>query len=84
MASKIGEYKYIEKHKIKAQGICLIYMEMIHVMLKYLEVVTNLNFIKFSTLPLEIQACIKVNYNKETEYGAYVMNIIKDFRFFLI
>ena len=54
MSSKMGEDKDREKHINKYQVIYTSHMEMFHVVLEYIEVVTNLNFIKFSTFPLEI------------------------------
>ena len=53
-SSKMGEDKDREKHKNKAQIICISHMEIIHVMLKYPEVVTNLIFIKVSTFQLDL------------------------------
>ena len=40
---------------------------MVHVMLKYPEVVTNLDFIKLSTLSLDLIAGIKVHYYATAE-----------------
>ena len=51
-------------------------------MLKYPEVVINLNFIKVSTLTLEIWSDIRVDCDTETEYGAYVMAEVEAFRRF--
>ena len=55
-SSKMGGDKDKEKHKKKVQGRCINNMEMFHVVLKHPEVVTNLKFIKDSTLPLELRA----------------------------
>ena len=52
---------------------------MIYAMLKYTEVMTNLNFIKVSTLIVGIQAGIWVDYDTETEDGAYVIDVVEDF-----
>ena len=54
MSSKMGEDKDRDKHKNKSQLRCISHMEMLHVLLKYPEVVTNLDFIKVSILPLYI------------------------------
>ena len=54
-SSKLGEDKYREKHRKNPQGICISNMKMLHVMLKYPEVATNLDFIKVSTMPLYLQ-----------------------------
>ena len=48
-------------------------MEMLHVMLKYPKVVTNLDFIKVSTFLLDIRVGIIVYYCTETEYFVYVI-----------
>ena len=48
-------------------------------MLKYTEVVTNLDFIKVSTSILEIRAVIRVDSDTETEDGAYVIVAVEDF-----
>ena len=52
--SKIGEDKYREKHREKPQLIFISHMKMLHVMLKYPEVVTNIDFIKISKIPLKL------------------------------
>ena len=54
-------------------------MEMLHAMLKYTEVVTNLDFIKVSTSILEIWAFIRVYSDTQTEDGAYVIAAVEDF-----
>ena len=79
-SSKMGEDKDREKHKNKDQGICTSRMEMIHMVLKYPEVVKNLKFIKVSTFPLELRAGIIVYSDKNTEYGAYVISAVEAFQ----
>ena len=54
-------------------------MEMLHVMLKYPEVVTNIDFIKVSTIALELQPGIKVNFDTDTGYGTYVVAAVESF-----
>ena len=76
----MGEDKDREKHKNKAQIMCISHMEIIYVMLKYPEVVTNLIFIKLSTLQLDLWAGIRVNFDKDTEDGAYVITSVEAFR----
>jgi len=58
----------------KMQGRCISHMEMLHVMLKYLEVYTNLDFICIATMPLELQAGIAIDTDTsdKVEDGAYV------------
>ena len=51
-------------------------MEMLHVMLKYTEVVNNVDFIKVSTMPLELWSGITVSYNIEMEDGAYTVSVV--------
>ena len=48
----MGEDKDREKHRKNPQGRRISHMEIQHVMLKYPEVVTNIDFIKVSTIPL--------------------------------
>ena len=60
-SSKMGEDKDRETQKNKVPGRCMSHMEMLHMMLKFTEVVKNLEFIKVSTFPLELQAGIKLN-----------------------
>ena len=50
----MGEDKDIEKHKNKAQIMYISNMEIIYVMLKYPEVMTNQIFIKLPTLKLDL------------------------------
>ena len=68
----MGEDKDRHKHKNKAQGICISHMEILHVMLKYPEVMEKRDFIKVSTFPLEIRAGIRVYSDMYTEDGIYV------------
>ena len=75
----MGEDKDIEKHKNKAQIMCISNMEIIYVMLKYPDVVTNIVFIKLSTLQLYLWAGIIVHFDTETEDGAYVITSVEAF-----
>ena len=63
-SSKMGEDKQHEKYKYKNLGRKIGNLEQIHVMLKYPEVVTNLDFEKISTMPLELQSGTVVNSDK--------------------
>ena len=49
-------------------------------MLKYLEVFKKLDFIKFSTFPLEVQVVIKEDYDTANEDDAYVIAVVEYFR----
>ena len=75
----MGEDKDRDKHKNRSQLRCISHMEMLHVLLKYPEVVTNLDFIKVSILPLYIWGGIKVDYDTETEDVAYVIAAVEYF-----
>ena len=57
-------------------------MEMLHVMLKYTEVYTNLDFGYIPTTPLELSDGVAINKdnNKEAEYGAYEGSTIDSVR----
>ena len=55
-------------------------MKIIHMMIKYPKVVTNIHFCKISTMILEVQAGVRVDSDSDqTEDGAYVMNSIESF-----
>ena len=55
-SSKINEEKEKKKHdKGYPQGRCISHMEMLHHMLKYPEVTTNLQFTSVPTMPLEFR-----------------------------
>jgi hypothetical protein len=62
------------------QGRCISQMEMLHVMLKYPEIITDLNFINISTLPLELRPAVEKDKKIQISYtglhdvddGAYV------------
>ena len=72
----MGEDKDREKHRKNPQGMCIIHTEMPHILLKYPEVVTNLDFIKVSIIPLELRSGIKGNYDTETKDGAYAVSAV--------
>ena len=77
----MAEDKEREKYKHKAQGRCISHMEMMHLMLGYVEVVTNLDFCKVSTMPLELRAGIKIESDLvSNEDGAYVTTEVDYFR----
>ena len=58
----------------KPQGRCISHLEMLPMLLKYPEVVTNLDFVKVTTMPLELRAGIAINCDAQhdKEDGAYV------------
>ena len=53
-SSNMQEDKYRSNHDGKYQGWCISLIEMMHAMLKYLEVFTNLEFIHIKMLSLEL------------------------------
>ena len=53
---------------------------MLHVILKYPEVVSNLDLIKLVTIPLEFWGSIEAKYDIQTEYDAYVGPYIGGFK----
>ena len=78
-SSKMGKDKDREKNRINTQGNCISHIEMLHVMLKYPEVVTDIDFIKVSTVPLELRSGIVINSDTETKDGAYVVGLAESF-----
>eukprot|EP00957_Ditylum_brightwellii_P024681 1864932-Ditylum_brightwellii.AAC.1 len=54
-------------------------MEMMHVMLKYPEINTNLKFVKISTMLLELRGGIALSSDVITEDGAYTCSDIESF-----
>eukprot|EP00957_Ditylum_brightwellii_P022146 1670935-Ditylum_brightwellii.AAC.1 len=73
----MGKDKDREKHNNKLQGHCISHMKMLHIMLKYPEIVTNLDFIKVSAMPLELRAGTAINSDAETEDGAFAIAAIE-------
>ena len=55
-------------------------MEMLHVMLKYPEVMTNSEFINVSTIPIELRAGFAIKSDIQNEYGVFVGSTIDGFR----
>lgn len=66
-ASKIGEDIDRLKHSGKVQGRCIAYTEMLHILLRYPEIVTDCKFINISSMPLEFRAGTD-KYNEQIEY----------------
>eukprot|EP00957_Ditylum_brightwellii_P189039 14390964-Ditylum_brightwellii.AAC.1 len=54
-------------------------LEMLHVMLKYPFIVTNLEFIKVTTMPLELRVGIATTVDDNTEDGAYICSVVESF-----
>lgn len=83
VTSKIHEDQAREKSRDNShmQGRAISQMEMLHVMLKYPEVYSNLNFIQISTMPLELRAGIEVNNkNDNVEDGAHIGSLSNHIR----
>ena len=55
------------------------HLEVLRVVLKYPKVVTNLDFIIVTTMPLEFQGVIEVKSDIQTEYGEYIGSSIHGF-----
>ena len=53
---------------------------MLHLILQYPEVVRNLNFIKISTMSLELRGGVVVNSDTIIEDGAYIETAVQSFR----
>ena len=79
-SSKIAEDKARKKNDGKPQGRCISHLEMLHMQLKYPEVITNLDFVKLTTMPLELRGGILITSDVEQEDGAYVGCAIDVFR----
>ena len=75
----MSEDKDQERYKNKSQGRCISHIKTLHVMLKYQQIVNNLDFIKVSTIPQELQADIRADYDKVVEDGAYMFTVIESF-----
>ena len=80
VSSKMGEDKDRKKYQGKPSGRCIGPLEMLHLILQYPEVVRNLNFIKISTMPLELRAGTAVQSDTIVEDGAYVETSVQNFR----
>ena len=61
-------------------GRCISHMEMLHMLLQYPEVLTNLKFIKVSTIPLELCAGIPTQKQFTVEDGAFVTSPIDNYK----
>ena len=53
--SSMGESKEKKKQHNSSVYGCISHMEMMHLLLRYPEIITNLDFIKVSTMPLELR-----------------------------
>eukprot|EP00957_Ditylum_brightwellii_P181901 13858246-Ditylum_brightwellii.AAC.1 len=53
---------------------------MLHVMLKYPEIVTTFEFIKVTTMPLELWGGIAITFDENTEDDAYICFAVENFR----
>ena len=82
-SSKIAEDKDRMKNEGKPQGRCISHLGMLHMLLKYPEVVTNLDFVKITTMPLGLRAGIAINCDAQhdEEDGVYIgceMDVFRD------
>ena len=79
----MGKDKDRDKYEKKTQGRCVSPMEILYVMLKYTHILTNINFIKVSTLLLDIWAGIRVDYDTNNGDGTNIIAAVEDFQRFL-
>ena len=72
-SSKMAEYKDRQKDDNKVQGRCISHMEMVHMMLKYPEVVTNLKFVNIATTAIELRSefIVETDIVEEVKDGIY-------------
>eukprot|EP00957_Ditylum_brightwellii_P054487 4128891-Ditylum_brightwellii.AAC.1 len=54
-------------------------LEMLHVMLKYPEIVTNIEFIKVTTTPLELRGGIAITFDDNKEDDVYICSAVESF-----
>ena len=64
-----------KKDEDKNQGRTVTLTEILHVILEYPEVVTNLNFIRVSTMPIEFRAEIILQLESVVQDGVFVSAI---------
>ena len=80
-SSKMGEDKDRLNNKKKPNGNVISVLQMLHHILQYPEIVTNLEFIKVSTMPLELRAGTEsVVSDNNARDGAYVEPAIVSYR----
>lgn len=74
-SSKTGEekQKVTNKNHNKIQGRVISLLEMLHIMLKYPEVVTDVEFCQVPTVPLELRPRIKISTDKGTDENGNVV-----------
>ena len=73
--SKHNEDKACEssRESSRPQGRMISLMEMLHVMLKYPEVLTDLKFVSIPTVPLELRARVGISADKVSKDGAFTI-----------
>ena len=84
--TKITSSDIIQKDKLTSdkrttnhpQGRCIALTEMLHVMLKYPEVYTDLKFVSICTMPLELRVSKKINIDSETNDDGFFINSVSD------
>jgi len=81
-SSKIAEDKDRKKNDGKTQGRTIAHTQMLHAILRYPEVITNLIFAAITTMPLELRAGIKVDSDMVDvlEDGAFIGSAVDSFR----
>ena len=66
------EEKEAKKDSKHPEGRCIALTEMLHVMLRYPEVYTDLRFVSISTLPLETRCLRQISTDEEVNDGIFV------------
>ena len=79
-SSKMAEDEKRKKDEDKNQGRTVTLTEILHVILEYPEVVTNLNFIRVSTMPIEFRGGIMLPKESVVQDGVFVGSAIETFR----
>ena len=64
--------KEVKKNAKHPEGRCIALTEMLHVMLRYPEVYTDLRFVTISTLPLESRCLKKISTDEEVNDGIFI------------
>ena len=79
-SSKKREDKDRDKHRNKIPERCINNMEMLHGTLGHVEVVTNVEFIKISTMSLELRDGIKIKSDAQrNDDGSYLITEVDSF-----
>ena len=79
--SKMAQDKERKEFDNLHQGRYITLFEMLHVILKYPEIIANLTFVKLSTMPLELRASVDIKSDiEETTDGAFITTATDTYR----